>query len=281
MVGNDLKLDEGIGICGKEGQSVPVGVGIPTDQDRPYDRRRHGLSELAGGNRRTGNPARDGAGLPTPNARSSEGSQFSVNVRMREIGELLTEAGSRGAGVRVLVGKNTGSAYTSDLTEDGIRQMVGSATGSCGDHDRGSVCGTAEARMNSARWICDLQLLCPAVQNCRRIWKIEQAKRAEDAAFAVDSRIFEFGRRRLRHSHRTSRVREFARFRGELPQRQLLDQCNTGGRRGRSMERDYWYSVARDPGGSKPPSTSGGERPNGRCAGWERGRCRRRSSDCV
>jgi TldD protein len=30
MIGNDLKLDEGIGICGKEGQSVPVGVGIPT-----------------------------------------------------------------------------------------------------------------------------------------------------------------------------------------------------------------------------------------------------------
>jgi TldD protein len=30
MVGCDLKLDEGIGICGKEGQSVPVGVGIPT-----------------------------------------------------------------------------------------------------------------------------------------------------------------------------------------------------------------------------------------------------------
>jgi TldD protein len=30
MVGNDLKLDEGVGICGKDGQSVPVGVGIPT-----------------------------------------------------------------------------------------------------------------------------------------------------------------------------------------------------------------------------------------------------------
>ena len=29
-VGNDLALDEGVGICGKEGQSVPVGVGIPT-----------------------------------------------------------------------------------------------------------------------------------------------------------------------------------------------------------------------------------------------------------
>jgi len=29
-VGNDLKLDSGIGTCGKDGQSVPVGVGVPT-----------------------------------------------------------------------------------------------------------------------------------------------------------------------------------------------------------------------------------------------------------
>ena len=29
-VGHDLKLDEGVGTCGKEGQSVPVGVGLPT-----------------------------------------------------------------------------------------------------------------------------------------------------------------------------------------------------------------------------------------------------------
>ncbi len=30
MVGNDLKLDAGVGVCGKDGQSVPVGVGQPT-----------------------------------------------------------------------------------------------------------------------------------------------------------------------------------------------------------------------------------------------------------
>ena len=30
MVGNDLKLDNGVGVCGKDGQSVPVGVGQPT-----------------------------------------------------------------------------------------------------------------------------------------------------------------------------------------------------------------------------------------------------------
>lgn len=30
MIGNDLQLDSGVGVCGKEGQSVPVGVGQPT-----------------------------------------------------------------------------------------------------------------------------------------------------------------------------------------------------------------------------------------------------------
>lgn len=30
MIGNDMQLDPGVGVCGKEGQSVPVGVGQPT-----------------------------------------------------------------------------------------------------------------------------------------------------------------------------------------------------------------------------------------------------------
>ncbi|MEI6458855.1 MAG: metalloprotease TldD [Pseudomonadota bacterium] len=30
MLGNDLKIDAGVGICGKEGQTIPVGVGLPT-----------------------------------------------------------------------------------------------------------------------------------------------------------------------------------------------------------------------------------------------------------
>jgi len=30
LIGNDMRLDSGVGTCGKEGQSVPVGVGMPT-----------------------------------------------------------------------------------------------------------------------------------------------------------------------------------------------------------------------------------------------------------
>ena len=40
MIGNDMKLDTGIGMCGKAGQGVPVGVGQPHLQDEPDDGRR-------------------------------------------------------------------------------------------------------------------------------------------------------------------------------------------------------------------------------------------------
>ena len=53
----------------------------------------------------------------------AEGDEFSVNVRLGEI-ESLTEAGSSSAGIRVLLGKRAGSAYTSDLTDEGLRRMV-------------------------------------------------------------------------------------------------------------------------------------------------------------
>src|ERR1041384_2596922 len=56
----------------------------------------------------------------------SEGDEFSSNVRMREV-ENLKEAGSRGAGLRILIGKRTGASYTSDLSREGIRHMVTSA----------------------------------------------------------------------------------------------------------------------------------------------------------
>src|SRR5579863_5807924 len=56
----------------------------------------------------------------------AEGEEFFAKVRMRSL-ETLQDAGSRRAGLRVLIGKRVGSAHTSDLSDAGLRQMVESA----------------------------------------------------------------------------------------------------------------------------------------------------------
>src|ERR1700744_3099976 len=66
------------------------------------------------------------AGATDAEAVIREGDEFSVKVRMGE-GETLKESGSRGLGLRVFLGKPSASASTSDLTADGIRQLVSGA----------------------------------------------------------------------------------------------------------------------------------------------------------
>src|SRR5271170_7262245 len=66
------------------------------------------------------------AGATDAEAVVSEGDEFSVAVRMGEV-ETLQESGSRGMGLRVFVGRRSASASTSDLTPDGIAQLVAGA----------------------------------------------------------------------------------------------------------------------------------------------------------
>src|ERR1700684_1159088 len=63
------------------------------------------------------------AGATDAEAVVREGDEFSVNVRMGEV-ETLKESGSRGLGLRVFQGTRSASSSTSDLTPDGIRQLV-------------------------------------------------------------------------------------------------------------------------------------------------------------
>ena len=53
----------------------------------------------------------------------SEGSEFSTVVRLGEV-ETLKEAGSRALGVRVFVGQRTANTSTSDLSPEGVEQLV-------------------------------------------------------------------------------------------------------------------------------------------------------------
>lgn len=116
-----------------------------------------------------------------------EGNEFSAAVRMGEV-ESVKEAGSRGAGIRVLLGKKSGSAYTSDLTDEGIAAMVHQAVEIAAITSEDPYAGLPE----DYEFGClegDLQLFHPDVEALSTEIKIDQAKRAEAAALSFDPRI--------------------------------------------------------------------------------------------
>ncbi len=185
----------------------------------------------------------------------SEGQEFSASVRMGEV-ETLKEAGSRGAGLRVLIGKRMGSSYTSDLTPDGIRQMVASAvdlaqlttedpqSGLPDTSELGSIPG-------------DLKLFSDDVATLAADRKIDAAKRAEAAALAFDPRITNSEGGSF-DSNIGGRV--FANSRGFAGSYQstycsisAVPVATLNG----NMERDYWFSVARDFSGLESPELVG------------------------
>src|SRR5580698_1056954 len=84
------------------------------------------------------------AGATDAEAVSREGDEFSVNVRLGEV-ETLKESGSRALGLRVFLGQQSGSASTSDLTAEGIRQLVEGAMALAAVTQGDSFSGLAEA----------------------------------------------------------------------------------------------------------------------------------------
>jgi PmbA protein len=116
-----------------------------------------------------------------------EGDEFSVNVRMGQV-ETLKESGSRALGLRVYVGKRTGSASTSDLTADGIRQAVEGAMALARVTEEDPFVGLPE-REEFGAIESDLHLFYEDVYSLPAEERIEWARRAEDAALSADKRI--------------------------------------------------------------------------------------------
>lgn len=172
-----------------------------------------------------------------------EGDEFSVNVRMREV-ETLKEAGSRGAGLRILVGRRTGSSYTSDLTPEGIRHLVKSALELADVTTEDPHAGLPEAgELGSIAG--DLELYDPELAQVQTGLKIDTARRAEDAALSADPRISNsegasFDSHLGHHVFANSRG-----FSGEYRSSYCSLSTVPVAREGESMERDYWFSLAR------------------------------------
>lgn len=195
------------------------------------------------------------AGATDAECTIGQGDEFSASVRLREV-ETVKEAGSRAAGLRILKGKHTGSAYTSDLSADGIRQMVHAAielgdvttedphAGLPDDAEVGSIPG-------------DLGLYASDVAGLATELKIDMARRAEDAALRADPRITNsegasFDTHLGHHAFANSRG-----FAGEYRSSYCALSTVPVAREGDSMERDYWSSTARGLAGLEKPEDVG------------------------
>ena len=127
------------------------------------------------------------AGASDAEAVVREGDEFSVNVRMGEV-ETLKESGSRGLGLRIFLGTRSASASTSDLTPDGIRQLVDGAMALAKVTEEDPFTGLPEAA-EFGSIPGDLHLYYDDVYSLSGPERIEWARRAEAAALAADPRI--------------------------------------------------------------------------------------------
>ncbi|HEY1219553.1 MAG: TldD/PmbA family protein [Bryobacteraceae bacterium] len=184
-----------------------------------------------------------------------EGDGFSANVRMREL-ENLKEAGSRGAGLRILIGQRTGSSYTSDLSTQGIERLVKSAIELAEVTTDDPHAGLPE-REELGALSGNLDLYSADVDDLETDARIDLARRAEEAALAADPRIANsegasFDSSAGRHIFANSRG-----FAGEYRTSSCSLSVVPVAREGESMERDGWYHAARSLALLEPPELIG------------------------
>src|SRR5208282_1027047 len=173
-----------------------------------------------------------------------DGSEFSTVVRLGEV-ETLKEAGSHAMGLRVFFGRRSASTHTSDLSADGLRQLVEGALALARLTSEDPHSGLPEPELfGSASG--DLQLYFDDVYSLPTEERIAWARRAEAAALAADPRIrnSEGGSFDAANNHKVM-VNSLG-FAGEykssycslaaVPIAQIEDS---------PMQRDYWFSVAR------------------------------------
>jgi PmbA protein len=198
------------------------------------------------------------AGATDAEAVAREGDEFSVNVRMGEV-ETLKESGSRALGLRVFLGKRSASASTSDLTAEGIGQLVEGALALAGVTEEDSFAGLPEGEEFGGAPE-ELHLYYDDVYSLAGPERIEWARRAEKAALAADPRITNSdggsfdattGRRALANSrgfvggYRTS-------YAGVAAAPVAMDANG-------QMQRDGWWSSARSFAHLESPEAVGEE----------------------
>jgi PmbA protein len=185
-----------------------------------------------------------------------EGDEFSTLVRLGQV-ETLKEAGSKAIGVRVFHGTRAASTYSSDFSREGLDRMLSSALQLAKITSEDPYAGIPEAgQLGSLPG--DLDLYHPDVYSLPGEERIDYARRAEKAALDYDPRMqnseggsFDAatGHKVLANSH--GFVGEYRRSYCSVAAVPIARAENG------AMQRDYWFSVARNLGRLESPELVG------------------------
>jgi PmbA protein len=193
------------------------------------------------------------AGASEAECTLSDGSEFSVSVRLGQV-EKLKEADSCGVGLRVLLGQRQGSSYTSDLTPEGIAQMVASAIDIARITEADPFAGLPDPS-ELGQLTTDLALYAP--DGLSTAEKIDLAKRAEQAALSLDPRITNSDGATF-DSYSGTRVLANSRgFLGSYRSSSCSLSAVPVAKSEDKMERDYWYSIGRSHSALESPEHIG------------------------
>lgn len=194
-------------------------------------------------------------GAEEAEASAAENEEFSATVRLREV-EKLKQAGSRGVGIRVLTGRRSGSAHTSDLTPAGLEAMVRSALELAAITTEDPHAGLP-APEELGQFAGDLRLYDASIAGMETDWKIAQAVRAEEAALAADPRIENSEGATFETFLSTRAFANSRGFSGAYRSSSCALSAVPVARHNGFMERDYWYTAAREAGRLEPPEEVG------------------------
>ncbi|HEX2668824.1 MAG TPA: metalloprotease PmbA [Gammaproteobacteria bacterium] len=169
-------------------------------------------------------------------------SGLNLTVRLGEV-ETVEHQRDRGLGLTVYFGTRKGSASTGDLGPEALRETVRAACSIARYTAEDDCAGLADAAL-MARDLPDLDLDHPWDPAPDAV--IDMATRCEEAARAYDPRI-ENSEGATVTSHRGLRVYANSHgFSGGYPSTSHSLTCSVIGKAGDSMQRDYWYTMARD-----------------------------------
>jgi len=192
-------------------------------------------------------------GATQAEAGASVESGLTLTVRLGDV-ETLEYQRDRGLGITVYFGKRKGTASTADLSPEAVRESVRAACSIARYTAEDDCTGLADAEL-MAKDLPNLDLSHPWDPEPEVV--IDMARRCEDAARSYDKRI-ENSEGATVTTHRGLRVYANSHgFTGGYESTSHSITCSVIGKAGESMQRDYWYTYARDMKNLETPEAVG------------------------